>query len=74
MVPEKISSVYVQLADAAIAMQESWETIFKQTPILLTDSEQRKVIQAILENHLAYLAALGFDLSGMTESKREQSA
>ena len=74
LVPEKISSVYVQLADAAIAMQESWETIFKQTPILLTDSEQRKVIQAILENHLAYLAALGFDLSGMTESKREQSA
>ena len=71
---EEASSLYSQLADASTAMQERWNTIFKQTPILLTDSEQRKVIQAILENHLAYLAALGFDLSGMQESKREQSA
>ena len=55
-------------------MQERWSTIFKQMPTLLTDSEQRKVVQVILEKHLAYLAALGFDLSGMTESKREQSA
>ena len=54
-------------------MQERWESIFKQMPTLLTDSEQRKAVQDILENHLVYLAALGFDLSGMAESKREQS-
>ena len=71
---EETSSIYNQLADAAVAMQESWETIFKQTPTLLTDSEHRKAVQAILENHLAYLAALGFDLSGITKSKRERSA
>lgn len=67
-------SVYSQLADASTTMQERWDTIFKQTPTLLTDSKQRKAIQAILEKHLAYLASLGFDLSDMTESKCEQSA
>lgn len=71
---EETSSIYSQLANAAASMQESWETIFKQMPTLLTSSEQRKAVQAILENHLAYLAALGFDLSGITESKRERSA
>ncbi len=71
--PEETSCIYSQLADAATVMQECWETIFKQTPTLLTDSEQKKDVQVILEKHLAYLAALGFDLSGMTESKREQS-
>ena len=70
---EEASSLYSQLADASTAMQERWESIFKQMPTLLTDSEQRKAVQAILENHLVYLAALGFDLSGMAESKREQS-
>lgn len=74
LVPEKISSVYVQLADAAIAMQESWETIFKQTPTLLTASEQREAVQAILEKHLAYLGALGFSLSEVLGAKQEQSA
>ena len=72
--PEKASSVYVQLAAAATVMQERWDTIFKQMPALLTSSEQKEVVQAILDKHLAYLASLGFDLSGMTESKREQSA
>lgn len=72
--PEKASSVYVQLAAAATVMQERWDTIFKQMPALLTSSEQRKAVQAILEKHLAYLVSLGFDLSVMTESKREQSA
>lgn len=71
---EEASSLYSQLADASTVMQERWGTIFKQMPTLLTDSEQRKAVQVILEKHLAYLAALGFDLSGMTESKREQSA
>lgn len=71
LVPEEASSLYSQLADASTAMQERWGTIFKQMPTLLTDSEQRKAVQVILEKHLAYLAALGFDLSGMTESKRE---
>lgn len=74
LVPEEASSLYSQLADASTAMQERWGTIFKQMPTLLTDSEQRKAVQVILEKHPAYLAALGFDLSGMTESKREQSA
>ena len=74
LVPEEASSLYSQLADTSTAMQERWSTIFKQMPTLLTDSEQRKAVQVILEKHLAYLAALGFDLSGMTESKREQSA
>lgn len=74
LVPEEASSLYSQLADASTAMQERWSTIFKQMPTLLTDSEQRKAVQVILEKHLAYLAALGFDLSGMTESKGEQSA
>lgn len=74
LVPEKASSLYSQLADASTAMQERWDTIFKQRPTLLTDTEQRKAVQVILEKHLAYLAALGFDLSGMKESKREQSA
>ena len=74
LVPEEASSLYSQLADASTAMQERWGTIFKQMPTLLTDSEQRKAVQVILEKDLAYLAALGFDLSGMTESKREQSA
>ena len=73
-VPEESSSVYSQLADAAAAMQERWETIFKQTPTLLTDSEQRKAVQAILEKHLAYLAALGFSLSEVLGSEQEQSA
>ena len=73
-VPEEASTLYSQLADASTAMQERWESIFKQMPTLLTDSEKRKAVQAILENHLVYLAALGFDLSGMTESKGEQSA
>lgn len=71
---EETSSIYGQLANAAASMQESWEIIFKQTPTLLTSSEQRKAVQAILEKHLAYLVSLGFDLSVMTESKREQSA
>ena len=74
LVPEEASSLYSQLADASTAMQERWSTIFKQMPTLLTSPEQRKEVQAILEKHLAYLASLGFDLSGMTESKREQSA
>ena len=74
LVLEEASSLYSQLADASTAMQERWSTIFKQTPTLLTDSKQRKVIQAILENHLAYLASLGFELSVVTESKGEQSA
>ena len=73
-VPEETSFVYSQLADAAAAMQECWNTIFKQMPTLLTSPEQRKEVQAILEKHLAYLASLGFDLSVMTESKGEQSA
>ena len=73
-VSEEASSLYSQLADSSTAMQERWNTIFKQRPTLLTDTEQRKAVQVILEKHLAYLAALGFDLSGMTESKREQSA
>lgn len=73
-VSEEASSIYSQLADAATVMQEHWDTIFKQMPTLLTDSEQRKAVQAILEKHLAYLAALGFDLSGAMESEREQSA
>ena len=72
--PEEASSLYSQLADASTVMQERWGTIFKQMPTLLTSPEQRKAVQAILEKHLAYLAALGFDLSGMTESKGEQSA
>ena len=71
---EETTSIYGQLADAATIMQERWNTTFKQTPTLLTSSEQRKVVQAILDKHLAYLAALGFDLSGVMESKREQSA
>ena len=71
---EETHSVYSQLADASTAMQERWSTIFKQMPTLLTDSEQRKAIQAILENHLAYFASLGFELSVMTELKGEQSA
>ena len=74
LVPEEASALYSQLADASTAMQERWSTIFKQMPTLLTSPEQRKEVQAILEKHLAYLASLGFDLSGMTESKREQSA
>ena len=73
LVPEEASSLYSQLADASTAMQERWNTIFKQTPTLLTDSEQRKDVQAILEKHLAYLASLGVNLSGITESRREQS-
>ena len=73
-VPEEASSLYSQLADASTAMQERWDTIFKQRPTLLTSPEQRKEVQAILEKHLAYLASLGFDLSVLTESKREQSA
>ena len=73
-VPEEASSIYSQLADASTAMQERCSTIFKQMPTLLTSPEQRKNVQAILEKHLAYLASLGFDLSGMTESKHEQSA
>ena len=71
---EETHSVYSQLADASTAMQERWSTIFKQTPTLLTSPEQRRGVQAVLEKHLAYLALTGFDLSGMTESKREQSA
>ena len=71
---EETTSIYGQLADASTVMQERWNTVFKQMPTLLTDSEQRKAVQAILENHLVYLAALGFDLSGITESKRERSA
>lgn len=71
---EETYSVYSQLADASMAMQERWSTIFKQMPTLLTSPEQRKEVQSILEKHLAYLASLGFDLSGMTESKGEQSA
>ena len=55
-------------------MQESWETIFKQTPTLLADLEHRKAVQAILEKHLAYLAALGFSLSEVLGSEQEQSA
>ena len=74
LVPEEASILYSQLADAATVMQECWETIFKQTPTLLTSSEQRKVIQAILENHLAYLAALGFSLSEVLGLEQEQSA
>ena len=74
LVPEEASSVYVQLADASTAMQEHWNTIFKQMPTLLTDSEQKKAVQVILEKHLGYLAALGFDLSGAMESERKQSA
>lgn len=70
---EEASSLYSQLADASTAMQERWSSIFKQRPMLLTSSEQRKAVQAILEKHLAYLASLGFDLSGITESRREQS-
>ena len=71
---EETSSVYSQLADVSTAMQERWNTIFKQMPTLLTSPEQRKEVQAIFERHLAYLASLGFDLSGMAESKGEQSA
>ena len=71
---KETSSIYNQLADAAVAMQESWETIFKQTPTLLTSWEQRKAVQAILEKHLAYLAALGFSLSEVLGSEQEQSA
>ncbi|OUP28541.1 ParB N-terminal domain-containing protein [Faecalibacterium sp. An192] len=71
---EETSSIYGQLANAVASMQESWETIFKQTPTLLTDSEQRKAVQAILEKHLAYLAALGFSLSEVLGSEQEQSA
>lgn len=74
LVPEEASSLYSQLADASTAMQQRWNTIFKQMPTLLTSPEQRKEVQAILEKHLAYLASLGFDLSVMTESKGEQSA
>ena len=74
LVPEKALSLYSQLADASTAMQERWSTIFKQMPKLLTSPEQRKEVQVILEKHLAYLVSLGFDLSVMTESKREQSA
>lgn len=74
LAPEEISSIYGQLANAAASMQESWETIFKQTPTLLTDSERRKAVQAILEKHLAYLAALGFSLSEVLGSEQEQSA
>lgn len=74
LVPEEASSLYSQLADASTTMQERWDTVFKQMPTLLTTPEQRKAIQTILEKHLAYLAALGFDLSGVMESKREQSA
>ena len=74
LAPEEASSLYSQLADASTAMQERWDTIFKQMPTLLTSSEQKEAVQAILDKHLAYLASLGFDLSGMTESKGEQSA
>lgn len=73
LVPEEASALYSQLADASTAMQERWNTIFKQMPKLLTDSEQRKAVQVILEKHLAYLASLGFDLSVMAESKSKQS-
>lgn len=72
--PGETPSIYSQLADASTAMQERWNTIFKQMPALLTFPEQRKEVQAIFERHLAYLASLGFDLSVMTESKGEQSA
>ena len=71
---KETSSIYSQLANAAASMQESWETIFKQMPTLLTSSEQRKAVQAILEKHLAYLAALGFSLSEVLGSEQEQSA
>ena len=71
---EETSSVYSQLADVSTAMQERWNTIFKQMPTLLTSPEQRKEVQAIFEKHLAYLVSLGFDLSVVTESKGEQSA
>ena len=74
LVPEEASSLYSQLADASTAMQERWSTIFKQMPTLLTDSEQRKSVQVILEKHLAYLAALGFSLSEVLGSEQEQSA
>ena len=74
LAPEEISSIYGQLANAAASMQESWETIFKQTPTLLADLEHRKAVQAILEKHLAYLAALGFSLSEVLGSEQEQSA
>ena len=74
LVPEEASSLYSQLADASTTMQERWESIFKQMPTLLTTPEQRKAVQTILEKHLAYLAALGFDLSGVMASEREQSA
>lgn len=74
LVPEEASSLYSQLADASTTMQERWDTVFKQMPTLLTTPEQRKAVQTILEKHLAYLAALGFDLLGVMESKREQSA
>lgn len=72
-VPEEASSIYSQLADASTAMQERWNTIFKQMPALLTSPEHRKEVQAIFERHLAYLASLGFDLSVMAESKGKQS-
>ena len=71
LAPEEISSIYGQLANAAASMQESWETIFKQTPTLLADLEHRKAVQAILEKHLAYLAALGFSLSEVLGSEQE---
>ena len=71
---EETSSIYSQLADAAAAMQECWNTIFKQMPTLFTSPEQRKAVQVILEKHLAYLAALGFSLSEVLGSEQEQSA
>ena len=51
--------IYAQLDIAAVMMQETWKHIFEQKPSLRTNPEQRKVVQAILEKHLAFLTSLG---------------
>lgn len=61
-VPDDSCSAYVQLDVAAARMQEAWTFIFEQTPILRTDPEHRKAVQAILEKHLTFLTSLGCDL------------
>ena len=67
-------NIHVHIVIGSVRVRTIPRQPYMEMPTLLTDSEQRKIVQVILEKHLAYLASLGFDLSGMTESKREQSA
>ena len=54
-------------------MQEFWTFIFEQTPILRTDPEHRKAVQAILEKHLSFLNTLACSLE-LSEADEARSA